>query len=352
MTGRYQQRSGIEAVVNVSNYRHTGLSVSEYTMAEHFRSMGYATGLAGKWHLGYDTAYSPLNHGFDYFKGFVSGNIDYHSHIDQAGIYDWWEGKELIKEEGYSTDLITKASLGFIEANRDKPFFLYVAHEAPHYPFQGRNDPADRTVGGSFPNPGSRSDRKNAYKEMIEAMDEGIGSIMELLEDQNLLSNTIVVFCSDNGAASVGSNEPLRGFKGKLWEGGHRVPAILFWEGRIGGGVCEAPVMSMDLFPTLVSLATGAIPDKQLDGMDFSGIIDGNPVSFRTLHWRFGKQQVVRSGSWKLLVEEDSIYLYNLEDNLDESENLAKLYPARVDSLFQLLYSWNREMESYELKTR
>jgi arylsulfatase A-like enzyme len=126
MTGRYQQRAGIEAVISAANHRHTGLSPREYSLPRHLKSHGYRTGIVGKWHLGYDTAFSPIESGFEFFKGYVSGNIDYHSHIDQTGIHDWWLGKNKIVEDGYSTDLITETSVEFIRENRDRPFFLYL----------------------------------------------------------------------------------------------------------------------------------------------------------------------------------------------------------------------------------
>jgi len=211
LTGKYQQRAGIEGVVTAKNHRHTGLS-GEVTIADFLSSYQYRTGIIGKWHLGYDTLFSPLNNGFNYFRGYVSGNIDYHSHIDQVGYYDWWLGKDTITEEGYSTDLITDNSVQFIENNLDNPFFLYVAHEAPHYPYQGRKDTADRTVGGKFDVHGSRKDRANAYKEMIEAMDDGIGQIVSCLDKNNLLESTLILFCSDNGSSSSSAhNQDISG---------------------------------------------------------------------------------------------------------------------------------------------
>jgi len=269
MTGRYQQRSGIEGVVTAAGHRHTGLSTEEYTIADYFGSIGYHTGIIGKWHLGYDTTFSPVNNGFNFFKGYVSGNVDYHSHIDQEGHFDWWMNKDTIVEEGYVTDLITDAAVDFIRERQDEPFFLYISHEAPHYPYQGRNDKADRTIGGEFPNHGSRPDTKNAYREMIEAMDEGIGEIIMVLEQTGMIENTFLFFCSDNGANPTGSNHPLKGFKGKLWEGGHRVPAIAYWKDRLEPGMNDETILSMDLFPTIVSIAGIDLPDNvDFDGQD------------------------------------------------------------------------------------
>jgi arylsulfatase A len=164
LTGRYQQRSGLEGVIYAKGKtRATGLDVAELTFADYLKSAGYVTGVVGKWHLGYHIDYNPLYHGFDYFRGYVSGNVDYHSHLDGAGIPDWWHDLEKTKENGYVTDLVTKYSVEFIQKNKDKPFFLYVAHEAPHFPFQGRKDKADRKLGAKFEAQGSRKDKQGAY---------------------------------------------------------------------------------------------------------------------------------------------------------------------------------------------
>jgi arylsulfatase A-like enzyme len=330
------------------------LSPEEFTLADYLASQGYATGIIGKWHLGYDTAFSPLNNGFDYFKGYVSGNIDYHSHIDQAGHYDWWFGKDTLVEEGYVTDLITRSAIEFINLHSNAPFFLYISHEAPHYPYQGRNDPADRTIGGDFPNPGSRPDRENAYREMIEAMDDGIGELLSSLEQSDQLENTFLFFCSDNGANTTGSNHPLKGHKGKLWEGGHRVPAIALWKGHLEPGISDETILSMDLFPTMVSIAgnEGADP-YEFDGIDFyPSLLSGLSIPERPVFWRFKKQQSVREGPWKLLLEGEEKYLYNLESDPGERINLEKEQPALVDSLMTLLNEWISEMDRYPPRTK
>ncbi|CAN0487019.1 unnamed protein product, partial [Laminaria digitata] len=148
LTGRYQQRAGIPGVVYAApdRNRNHGLQPGEWTFAEALREAGYATGMFGKWHLGYETKYNPIHHGFDEFRGYVSGNVDYFGHVDQAGFYDWWSQDKLINEPGYVTHLITQHALRFIEKNKDTPFVLYLPHEAPHYPFQGPDDEPFRIV--------------------------------------------------------------------------------------------------------------------------------------------------------------------------------------------------------------
>jgi arylsulfatase A-like enzyme len=322
MTGKYQQRCGIEGVITARKHRHSGLSANEFTIADFFKQNNYQTGLIGKWHLGYDTIFSPLNNGFDFFKGYVSGNIDYHSHIDQTGIYDWWLNKDTLIENGYSTDLITYNAIEFISRCK-KPFFLYIAHEAPHYPYQGRNDKADRTIGGYFNNLGSRKDRKAAYKEMTEAMDEGIGKLIKYLEKKKLLANTFIFFCSDNGAAQPGSNKPLHGYKGSVWEGSHRVPAIAYWKNKINPSVTDETVISMDLFPGFVDLVN---PDENnhlhFDGTSFIPLLKGHKIADRPLFWRYKEKKAVRSGNWKYIEINNNKYLFNLATDLSEENNL------------------------------
>jgi arylsulfatase A len=353
LSGQYQQRVGIEGVVQANKFRHTGMNRDTYTIAQHLKSLNYSTAIVGKWHLGYDTAYSPLNFGFDYFKGFVSGNVDYHSHIDGEGIYDWWEQKEKIVEPGYTTDLITKAAVDFITRNKKQPFFLYVAHEAPHFPFQGRDDPPDRTIGGSFPMHGSTTDVESTYREMIRALDDGVGAIFHTLEELKLLDNTIVFFMSDNGALEkVGSNAPFSGYKSGLREGGHRVPAMAFWKEKITPGISDETLITMDIFPTLVSITGGSLPKGiQLDGVDFSSVLfDGKKLDERILFWRFKGDRAVRRGPWKLLVEGDSMYLFNLEDDPYERSNLINT-SVMADSLMQFLQMWEKEMDEHVLNT-
>lgn len=351
LTGLYQQRVGIEQVVHAKHNRHTGMSTSAYTLADHLRAGGYATALFGKWHLGYDTLYSPLNFGFERFRGFVSGNVDYHSHIDGEGYFDWWHQKDTIREQGYTTDLITRHAVDFILEQRDRPFFMYVAHEAPHFPYQGRTDPAIRTPGQGSLKHHRPEDRDRTYREMIGAMDQGIGDILRALEDSEQLSNTLVFFFSDNGASDAGSNHPFRGFKASLWEGGHRVPAMAYWPGRIDAGSSDVFLVGMDLFPTLAAVAGHKVSlDLALDGRDFSSLLwGGEGPRERTVCWRFRSQAAVRRGPWKLVTVQDESFLYHLGDDPLETTNLLDEQPEMAAKLREHLAAWERELEAYEL---
>jgi arylsulfatase A len=358
ITGKYQQKSGIEGVVHAVHYRHKGLDQGANTIADYLKEKGYATGIIGKWHLGYDTAYSPLNFGFDYFKGFVSGNIDYHSHLDGTGVHDWYIGKKEIREEGYTTDLITEDAVAFIERNKDEPFFLYVAHEAPHFPFQDREDEAIRMEGKPVSEKGVTPHVKTTYKNMIKALDEGVGKVIQTLSEHQLLQNTLVFFVSDNGALEIGSNDPLRGYKGSLWEGAHRVPAIAYWDDKIAPGVNNELLMTMDLLPTIAAL----ISDSQagiddLDGIDFSASLfnagsDADNQSERTVFFRFKDQKSARKGAWKLLVQDDSTYLFNLDADLAEQFNVLNENDSVAAVLESELAAWEKELEEYPVYTR
>lgn len=359
LTGRYQQRSGVEGVIfAMGDTRQTGLAIEELTFADYLKSVGYKTGIVGKWHLGYRIDFNPIYQGFDYFRGYVSGNVDYHSHIDGAGFPDWWHNLEKIEEEGYVTDLITDYSIEFIEKNKDQPFCLYVAHEVPHYPFQGRKDKADRFPGKTFKKQhGSRKDKKGAYKEMIEVMDEGIGKIMLKLEELKLKDNTIVIFCSDNGGlGEVADNGDLRGSKGSLWEGGHRVPAIAYWPGYIrAGSITNETVLSMDFFPTFVNLTNEKSDQKfNFDGVDITRLlIEEQSLPDRSVFWKYRNQKVVRHDEWKLLVENDTSYLYNLADDLSEEIDLVTLEGSIASQLKLELEEWEKDViQGVKLRTK
>ncbi len=350
LTGRYQQRCGIEAVIKAVGDREKGMALSQVTFAEVLKPLGYASAIFGKWHLGYQTRFNPVKQGFDVFQGYVSGNVDYQSHIDQGGYEDWWDGAEKQPEEGYTTRLITDDAVNFIEEHKNGPFCLYLPYETPHYPYQGPYDKAERTPGHPELPDKSLKEKAAAYKEMIEALDKGIGVVIDSLKRHGLEENTFVFFCSDNGPAGPGSAGPLRGRKGSLWEGGHRVAAIAYWPGRIAGGsVSHETVLTMDLFPTMASLAGARLPENlTLDGVNLQPLLlNGSKLPPRTLFWRMGKQKAARKGPWKLDVNchgTPGTFLYNLEDDLAEQHDLSQRERQRVAELEKELSSWEKEV--------
>ena len=361
LTGRYQQRAGIPNVIyaNPAWNRHHGLQPRETTIAELLGAEGYATGIVGKWHLGYRVQTNPLRHGFDVFHGYVSGNVDYFSHVDGFGNHDWWDGESNREEPGYVTHLINDHAVAFMEeqATADRPFFLYVAHEAPHFPYQGPGDAAFRVVGERIPETREPEQVRRAYREMVEEMDAGIGAILDALRRLELAGRTFVFFLSDNGATAAGSNGPLRGFKTSLWEGGHRVPAIAWWPGVIGAAATTGAVMtSIDLAATVLDVADVLLPqDRPLDGVSLlPHLLGGAAPADRPLFWAYQQarrpveQLAMRHGPWKLIVngpDGPDLALYNLDEDPGETTNLAADEPERVAAMGDALDNWRFEVE-------
>ncbi len=350
VTGRYQERAGIPGVVYAAhdNPAHfTGLQDVEVTFAESLRDAGYATALMGKWHLGYFPKYNPVRHGFDEFHGFVSGNVDYLSHYDNTTTHDWWDGEEKVEEEGYSTRLITQHALNFIDAHKDGPFCLYVAHEAVHNPFQGPGSKITRGPQKGEPADAEELSLEEIYTQMMVEMDNGIDAIRKRLDDLGLADNTLVLFFSDNGQAkgSPHVNEgPLRGQKSTLWEGGHRVPAIACWPGKIKPGtVNDGLFISLDVMPTMLDFAkVAASEERPLDGISMAdALLRGDAPKDRRLFWR---GEAMREGPWKLMAGEEK-GLFNLKKDLGEQNDLSSKYPERVRSMMSALEQWKADME-------
>lgn len=353
LTGKYQQRTGITGVITAKEHRKVGLALSEVTIAEALKKEGYVTGIFGKWHLGYAPKYNPVNQGFDEYIGYVSGNVDYQSHVDQEGNADWWKADKLKNEKGYSTDLISRNAIDFIVRQQKKPFLLYIAHEAPHSPYQNRNSKADRypgTINGiDFPTIGSEKDVRTIYKDMVEILDESVGETMKTLKRLGLYENTIVLFFSDNGAVSFGSNGVLRGYKGSVWEGGHRVPAIIQWPGHIKSGwISQETVLTMDIFPTLLDLA-GFKGSNQIDGASMAAhLLYQKSMVPRTVFWQHGNQYAVRKDKWKLVGTGINAKpeLYNIVLDLEEKYNVADDYPDLINELQMEYKKWESKVNN------
>jgi len=346
LTGRYQQRAGIPGVINAdpkTAAHYLGLQTSEVTFPKVLKTAGYTSAIFGKWHLGYTTNYNPLHHGFDRFRGYVSGNVDYVSHYDRMGVYDWWDGLEQVKEEGYVTHLITKHALAFLEENKDRPFCLYVAHEAVHTPLQAPGDPPGRGPGKAKRGCEKRP-AKETYRLMMKAMDDGLGQILAKVKALGLASRTLVIFFSDNGGTRYGSNGPLRDGKGSVWEGGHRVPAIAWWPGSIKPGTTADDLcISLDLAPTMLDLAGARAPaGHTFDGISLAPLLlEGRSLGRRTLVWN---GQALRDGPWKLVMARGKAHLFDLSKDLGEQTDLAAQHPDRVREMTAALDAWTQDM--------
>ena len=350
LTGRYQQRCGIEGVITAAGHREVGLAETETTFASPLRDAGYATAVFGKWHLGYAEEFNPTRRGFDRFRGFVSGNVDYQSHIDQVGYEDWWQADRLTPETGYTTDLVTRHGVEFINehAADSQPFCLYLAHECPHYPYQGPDDSAYRRPGDPGPPIGPREDTDVAYREMIEALDAGVGEVLSALERKGVAEQTFVFFFSDNGPTGPGSSGALRGRKGSVWEGGHRVPAMARMPGVIAaGGQTNAVAVGMDLFPTMLELAgVESAVDRQLDGTSLLPVLTGSGgLPDRDVFWRFGGRRAVRRGRFKLVRgEEGGDWLSDLDHDLGETANVVDARGSLAQELRIALEQWEEDV--------
>lgn len=372
LTGRYQQRLGIETALP-TGWNDEGLARpenrGEITMATRLGEAGYAAGVFGKWHLGKHPAANPIRHGFDEFRGLVCGCGDYFTRLDRNGHADWWHNDQPATERGYTTSLITEHAVRFIESHRDRPFFLYVAHLAIHFPWQTPDD-ADlevRRPGESFTsnNPGPQSklgphppEKVGAVvARMIEELDGSVGRIVAALRASNLEGRTLVFFTSDNGGylgyarhyREISCNGPLRGQKGDVYEGGHRVPAIAWWPGRIEpGSVTGATTLTMDLFPTFLELAGLEPPPADspspLDGASLAPLLlRGDALPERTLFWRIRDRKAARRGPWKLVMSPGrAAELYNLADDIGETRDLAADHPERVVELRSALADWEQ----------
>lgn len=362
LTGRYQQRFGtnFESALSGRDDYKTGLPLEAHTIAEALRLAGYRTGMYGKWHLGYQPPFLPSNQGFEEFRGLTSGDGDHHSHIDRSGRPDWWHDTELAPEAGYGVDLITRHSVDFIARHRAQPFFLYVAHLAIHFPWQGPTDPPYRVAGGDYHNLTKLGDLESLdvatpVNQMIEAIDRSVGAILAAVDDQGLAGNTLVFFTSDNGGYltyeggyhNISENGPLRGQKTDLFEGGHRVPAIARWPGRIQPGVTSELAATFDLFPTFWDLAAPGQESPPLDGVSLAPVLFGQSgLPARTLYWRMRGEKAVRRGPWKLVQFPGSRpELYDLGEDLGETRDVASSRPEVARELTEALGAWEAEVD-------
>ena len=224
----------------------------------------YATGLFGKWHLGYDKEFNPLAHGFQEFFGFLAPDLDYYSHLEVNGEAGLYEGTKPVKRAGYLTDLITERSLAFLDKNAKRPFFLEVSFNAPHWPFQPPGKPNDvRTERTYGPYNGTRAD----YILMVEHLDRCVGQILHSIDTHGLAGQTLVIFVNDNGGERLSDNSPFFHGKYTLWEGGIRVPCLIRWPGRIpAGAVSNQAAIVMDLTASILAACGGRPAPRHAPG--------------------------------------------------------------------------------------
>ena len=354
MTGRYQQRFALETPLPFRSRADRGLPATGYSLPQLLKNHGYATALVGKWHLGYEPEYSPNAHGFDYFFGFKGGFHDYYTHNDGEGEPDLWENDRPIERQGYTTDLVTERAIDFIEEHASEPFFIDIAYNAPHWPYQVPGAPSvapnhARHVMPHDPTTSSRAD----YVAMIEHVDRGIGEVLAALDRLAVADDTIVIFTNDNGGEWLSSSAPLTGRKWTVWEGGIRVPALLRWPGRIPAGkVSDQVGITMDLTASILAIAGAPVPaEARLEGVDLFPVWEGKaPEIERTLFWRARattrSQSAVRRGDWKVVIDAGHTYVYNLRTDASERHDLANRRQDIAQALQPLLAAWEQEVDA------
>jgi arylsulfatase A-like enzyme len=345
MSGRYQQRFGFEANSGPEAYaaENFGLPRSELTLAEKLKGAGYVTGMAGKWHIGFKEGLRPPERGFDSFFGFLAGANNYLAEHRKRG--EILRGTEPVDEKEYLTAAFARETVDFIRANKERPFFFYLAFNAVHSPLEAEKEYEARFAHITDP-------KRRTYAAMTAAMDDAVGRVLAALRENGLESNTLIFFLSDNGGPTeqtTSSNAPLRGYKGQLFEGGIRIPFLAQWKGRLPAGtVYTRPVISLDIHATATALA-GIPPsaEKPLDGVNLMPFLtsDNAGQPHDILLWRDKGKKAVRMGDWKLVQERTGgPQLYNLRDDIGETRDLAQADPERFKELSSAWDDWNRQL--------
>ena len=354
LTGRYPQRAGLPTNAG----RSRGLPPSEVTIAETLKKAGYRTAIFGKWHLGLSLDLGPLAQGFDEFLGHRNGCIDNYSHFfywSGPNLHDLWKGKAEHWEDGvFFPDIVVREATRFLEENKERPFFLYLPFNVPHYPEQGT--PRFRKMYAKLKEP------RRSYAAFVSTLDDRIGKVIAKVDELGIRDNTLIVFLSDHGYSTEqranyggGNAGPYRGHKFTLWEGGIRVPCIASMPGTLPEGeVREQLATSLDWYPTVAALCGAPLPKRTLDGASILPILKSPdaPPSHTTFHWQSGRGQwAVRDGHWKLVANgvgakpHEKIFLSNMAKDATERKNIAKDHPDVVARLTDLHKQWVKDVQ-------
>jgi arylsulfatase A-like enzyme len=336
--------------------------LNKTTVAQSLKANGYTTGLFGKWHLGEDGDYHPSKRGFD--EAIVSMGV--HFNFKTSPPVDYPKGQ-------YLADFLTDKAVDFLERHRDEPFFLYLPHFGVHSPNQAKPELIKRFES----KPGVGGHKNPTYAAMIASIDESVGRVMKALDDLKLTDKTLVIFSSDNGgvggyvregvkaAGDVTDNAPLRSGKGSLYEGGTRVPFIARWPGVVKPGTtCETPAIHVDIHPTLLDVAAGKKTiDQPFDGESLVPLLRDNQARLQReaiyQHfpgylgagkdaWRTTPVGLIQIGDWKLMnfFEDNRFELYNLREDIGESNNLATKQPEKLDELKSKMMAWRTAIQA------
>lgn len=353
LTGRFPSRFGVLAPLGAT----TKMRNEDALLPLGLQKLGYTTHISGKWHIGETPEHRPLRCGFSTSYGYLRGQIDPYTHRYKFGDHvTWHRNDEFIEERGHVTDLITEEAIRVIESAKDKPFFLYVAHHSPHSPLNEPPKwiaPYEETIEDIW---------RRHFAAAVTHADKSVGRIIEALERKGIRDETLVIFSSDNGGqrswgaspkeyngryaphTTLGNNLPLRGWKGDLYEGGIRVPALVNWPGKVPAGmILDEPTHTVDFLPTLIRVA-GGDPDQypQAEGIDLWQKLqcEAPPkLPERKLYWKTPSASAVRHGDWKLIHHRkaDRLELFNLKDDPYEKRELAEEQPDQVQRLRSLL---------------
>ncbi|MEI6491858.1 MAG: arylsulfatase [Verrucomicrobiota bacterium] len=358
MTGRYPFRYGLQTIV-IPGPADYGLDTTEFLLPQCLKDAGYATAIIGKWHLGHaDTKFWPKQRGFDYQYGAMIGELDYYTHSD-AGVLDWFRNNKPVKEEGYATQLIGNDAVKFINRqDPNKPFYLYLAFNAPHTPYQAPQEYIGRYNNIEDP-------RRRTYAGMVACLDDEVGRVVASLDKKGLRDNTLIIFHSDNGGTKNAmfagqmadlsntkipcDNGPYRDGKGTLFEGGCRVAAFANWPGHIKPQTVDGIIHAVDIYPTFAALAGASTSKcKPLDGVNVWETIAAGKSSPRSevIYNVEPFRGAIRQGDWKLIwrtLIPTSVDLFNLAEDPEERNNLATAHPDKVAAMQARIEALGRE---------
>lgn len=349
MTGRYQQSFGFEHNSGPERFAAADFGVprSVPMLSEKLKAAGYATGMMGKWHIGFREGLRPHERGFDEYYGFLSGARSFYPRGTRRNDAPLMRnGKPFAGEKEYLTDAFARESAAFIDKHKDAPFFLYLAFNAVHAPLEATRKYEDR-----FPD--ITNPKRRTYAGMLSAMDDAVGRVLAKLRQHKLEENTLVFFYSDNGgptAQTTSRNDPLRGFKGQFFEGGIRIPYLIQWKGSLPAGkVYHEAVRGFDVHATALA-AAGVTSAKgtPLDGRNLIPYLTGKEKSgpHEGLFWRAGRQHAARVGDWKLVSgRAGPPLLFNLKDDIGEKNDLAQKQPKKLKELQGAFAHWAGEMK-------
>lgn len=358
LSGRFPSRFDVLGPLGST----TEMRGSDAQLTHGLRQLGYRTHISGKWHIGETPEHRPLGYGFETSYGYLRGQIDPYTHRYKFGDHvTWHRNDEFIEEQGHVTDLITEEALRIIESAGEKPFFLYVAHHSPHFPLNESPQwiaPYEKSIDDVW---------RRHFAAAVTHLDDGVGRVVEALERTGSRDNTLIVFSSDNGGqrawnapesqyngryathTTLGNNQPLRGWKGDLYEGGIRVPAFVNWPGHVPAGrTLDLPTHVVDWLPTLLHAARGK-PDQfeAAEGIDlWPTLLGESPTTTeRVMYWRTRSATAVRQGDWKLIRHRggNRKELFQLSSDPLEKTNLAEQQPQRIRELSKLLDELMRE---------